>query len=88
MGRKSNRGLFFHIQGSGRLLFSDGEIKRIRFLGSNNKKYTSIGQVLQEKKISKDNISMYSIKDWLYKNKEKAGEIMEQNERYIFLRNI
>ena len=27
---------------------------------------------------------MYSIKDWLYKNKEEALEIMEQNERYIF----
>ena len=38
----------------------NGEIKRIRFLGSNNKKYTSIGQVLlKRKKISKDNISMY-----------------------------
>ena len=76
---------FFHIQGSGRLLFSDGEIKRIRFLVRNNKKYTSIWKVLlKQKKIKKDNISMYSIKDWLYKNKEKAGEIMEQNERYIF----
>ena len=27
---------------------------------------------------------MHSIKDWLYKNKEEALEIMEQNERYIF----
>ena len=27
---------------------------------------------------------MYSIKDWLYKNKDEALEIMEQNERYIF----
>ena len=76
---------FFHIQGSGRLLFPDGEIKRIRFLGSNNKKYTSIGKVLLErKKINKNNISMYSIKEWLYKNKEEAIEIMEQNQRYIF----
>ena len=27
---------------------------------------------------------MYSIKDWLYKNKDLAKEVMEQNERYIF----
>ena len=29
-------------------------------------------------------MSMYSIKDWLYKNKEEALKLMEQNERYIF----
>ena len=27
---------------------------------------------------------MHTIKDWLYKNKEEASEIMEKNERYIF----
>ncbi len=76
---------FLHIQGSGRLKFSDGEVKKIRFLASNNKKYTSIGKVLlKRKKIKKENMSMYSIKDWLYKNKEEAAEMMEKNERYIF----
>ena len=76
---------FLHIQGSGRLRFPNGEIKRVRFSGSNNKKYTSIGKILLKRnKIKKENISMYSIKDWLYKNKEEAIEIMEQNERYIF----
>ena len=76
---------FFHIQGSGRLRFPDGEIKRVRFLGSNNKKYTSIGKILlQRKEIKEENMSMFSIKDWLYKNKNKAKDIMEKNERYIF----
>ena len=76
---------FFHIQGSGRLRFQDGEIKRVRFLGSNNKKYTSIGKILlQRKEIKEENMSMFSIKDWLYKNKKEAKDIMEKNERYIF----
>ena len=76
---------FFHIQGSGRLRFPDGEIKRFKFSGSNNKKYTSIGKILIERnKIKKEDITMYSIKEWLYKNKEEALEIMEKNERYIF----
>ena len=76
---------FFQIQGSGRLRFPNGEIKRVKFSGSNNKKYTSIGKVLLKRnKIKRENISMYSIKDWLYKNKEEALEVMEQNERYIF----
>ncbi len=76
---------FFHIQGSGRLKFPNGEIKRVKFSGSNDKKYTSIGKILLNRnKIKKENMSMYSIKDWLYKNKDEASEIMEQNERYIF----
>ena len=76
---------FFHIQGSGRLRFPNGEIKRVKFSGSNNKKYTSIGKILlKSNKIKKENMSMYSIKDWLYKNKEEALKLMEQNERYIF----
>ncbi|MEC8100498.1 MAG: MltA domain-containing protein [Pseudomonadota bacterium] len=76
---------FLHIQGSGRLRFPNGEIKRVKYSGSNNKKYTSIGKILLNRnKIKKDNMSMYSIKDWLYRNKEEALEIMEQNERYIF----
>ena len=76
---------FFHIQGSGRLRFPNGEIKRVKFSGSNNKKYTSIGKILLKRnKIKKENISMHSIKDWLYKNKDEALEVMEQNERYIF----
>ncbi len=76
---------FFHIQGSGRVRFPDGKIKKVRFLGSNNKKYTSIGKILLErKKIKKENMSMFSIKNWLYQNKVEAKEIMEKNERYIF----
>ena len=76
---------FFHIQGSGRLRFPNGEIKRVKFSGSNNKKYTSIGKILLKRnKIKKEDMSMHSIKDWLYKNKGEALEIMEQNERYIF----
>ena len=76
---------FFQIQGSGRLRFPNGEIKRVKFSGSNHKEYTSIGKILlQRNKIKKDNISMYSIKEWLYKNKDEALEVMEQNERFIF----
>jgi len=78
---------FFHIQGSGRLRFPNGEVKRVKFLGSNNKKYTSIGKLLLErKKIKKENMSMYAIKDWLYQNKVEAVALMEKNERYVFFK--
>ena len=36
----------------------------------------------------KENLDMYKIKDWLYKNRKKARNFMNMNARYIFLKNI
>ena len=35
---------FLHIQGSGRLRYPDGKIKKVRYAGSNERKYTAIGK--------------------------------------------
>ena len=76
---------FLHVQGSGRLKMENGEIIKVRYAGNNNKGYTSIGKVLKdENKITKENISMFTIKNWLYKNKKESRKIMEKNERYIY----
>ena len=76
---------FLQIQGSGRLRFSKDKIIKIRYSGSNGKKYTSIGKILIKKGIfKKEEVTMLSIKNWLYKNPLKARKIMENNERYIF----
>jgi membrane-bound lytic murein transglycosylase A len=76
---------FLHIQGSGRLRFDNGTVKKIRYAGSNNKKYTAIGKVLIEQgAIKKNKVSMFSIKKWLYQNQKKARQIMEKNNRYIY----
>ncbi len=80
---------FFHIQGSGRLRFPNGEIKRVKFSGSNNKKYTSIGKILLKRnKIKKENISMHSIKDWLYKNKDEALKLWNKMKDISSLKNM
>ena len=76
---------FLHVQGSGRLRFKNGAVIKVRYSGNNNKKYTSIGKVLLDsKKIKKENISMFTIKNWLYENKKEARKVMEKNERYIY----
>ena len=76
---------FLHIQGSGRLKLENGEVIKVRYSGNNNKKYTSIGKyLLEEGAIRKENMSMFSIKNWLKKNKKEARKVMEINERYIF----
>ena len=76
---------FLQIQGSGRLRFNDGEVIKVRFAGSNEKKYSSIGKILIEKgAMKKKEVSMLKIKEWLYNNKSIARKIMEKNERYIY----
>ncbi len=76
---------FLQVQGSGRLKFKNGDIKRVRYAGSNEKEYTSIGSVLISRGIlKKTDISMYSIKEWLYNNPKLARYIMEKNDRFIY----
>lgn len=76
---------FLHVQGSGRLKLDNGTTIKVRYAGNNSKAYTSIGKVLMdENKIKKENISMFTIKNWLYKNYKEARKIMERNERYIY----
>ena len=76
---------FLHIQGSGRLVLDNQKVIKIRFAGSNNKKYTSLGKILIDYGyLNKKDIDMYKIKDWLYKNKKLSREFMNMNQRYIF----
>ena len=76
---------FLHIQGSGRLRYEDGKVIKIRYAGNNKKKYTAIGKILIETgKIKKDKVNMFSIKEWLYKNRKAGKKLMEANERYIY----
>ena len=76
---------FLHIQGSGRLKFSNTEVIKIKYAGNNNKKYKSIGKILIKKGyLKKQEVNMFSIKKWLYDNPNLARKIMEKNKRFIF----
>ena len=77
---------FMHIQGSGLLEFADGTHKRFVYAGKNNFQYNSIGKYLTDNGIiSKTDISMLKIKDWL-KEKEKNFEITYLNKSFIFFK--
>ncbi len=82
--------LFFtEIQGSGRIELDTGEVVRIGYAERNGHPYVPIGRVLKERGIlPEDQISMQSIKEWLWKNPEQAYEVMEQNPSFIFFRVI
>lgn len=76
---------FLHVQGSGRLRFSDGEEVPVRFAGSNGRPYLSIGKYLSGLNIiSPDNVSMQSIRKWLIEHPEEQQRVLHQNSRYIF----
>ncbi len=78
-----------HIQGSGKVKFSDGSIKTIGFAGFNGHNFVGIGSLMiKEKLIPSGDYSMPSIRKWLQKNPQKAKELMWKNPRYIFFRAL
>jgi len=76
---------FLHIQGSGRLLLENNKVIKVRYAGSNEKSYSSLGKILiKHGFIKKEEVDMHKIKNWLYKDKKKSRKFMNMNERYIF----
>ena len=76
---------FLQIQGSGIGILPNKKEVKLAFDGSNNLKYTSIGKFMIKKKIiPSKQVSMHSIKNWLYKNPNMTESILNQNKRYIF----
>lgn len=80
---------FLHIQGSGRVRFADGETMRVGYAAKNGRPFVAVGKTLLESgELSKDNVSMQSIRDWLRANPDRAKEIMYKNPSYIFYREV
>jgi membrane-bound lytic murein transglycosylase A len=76
---------FLHLQGSGKILLTDGSVLNVHYAGTNGSPYRSIGRYLiEEEKIPAGVMSMDSIKKYLNEHPEKVGEILDLNERYVF----
>lgn len=82
---------FTHIQGSARLSLPDGSVARVGFAEKNGRPYTAIGKVLIERgALSRETVSMASIRDWLAANPDEMQSILEANQSYVFFtrRNV
>jgi membrane-bound lytic murein transglycosylase A len=80
---------FLHIQGSGRIVFDNGEMIKIGFADQNGHPYNSIGKLLvQRGELTLENASMQGIKQWGQKNPRKLPELLQQNARYVFFREL
>src|SRR5262249_30276984 len=76
---------FLQIQGSGRAQFDSGETARIGYAGDNGRPYTAIGRTLvKEGALKLEDVSLASIKGWLKAHPERARDVMETNQSFIF----
>jgi len=79
--------LFAQIQGSARIRLEDGTILRVNYDSHNGWPYMPVGRVLVDNKIlTKDQVSMQSIRDWMEANPDLAKDVRRQNKSYVFFR--
>jgi membrane-bound lytic murein transglycosylase A len=77
------------VQGSGRIQLDEGGVLRIGFAGHNGLPYRSIGRVLIERgELTADRASMQGIKGWAQNNPGRLTELLNQNPRYVFFREM
>ena len=80
---------FLQVQGSGRIALNEGGVMRIGFAEHNGHPYRSIGRVLIERgELTAERASMQGIKAWARANPGKLGELLNQNPRYVFFREL
>ncbi|MBX9894932.1 MAG: MltA domain-containing protein [Nitrosomonas sp.] len=80
---------FLHVQGSGRIVFDNGEVMKVGFADQNGYPYNSIGKLLVERgELPLEKASMQGIKQWGQQNPRKLPELLQQNARYVFFREL
>ena len=78
---------FLQIQGSGQIQMDDGSILKVGFDGQNGHKYYAIGAALvQQGELTREQVSMQSIRAWLKTHPERQNEIMNLNPSYVFFK--
>ena len=83
-------GVFFlQIQGSGRVRLEDGVMRRVAYAGQNGRDYTAVGRILvQDGALEKSQLSLQSIRSWMNAHPAKAREVMEQDQSYVFFKEL
>lgn len=80
---------FLHIQGSGRVQFSDGSIMRVGYDGQNGHPYTGIGTVMLERGLlAPGQATMQGMIAWARANPEQAKTLFRENASFIFFREL
>jgi membrane-bound lytic murein transglycosylase A len=78
---------FLQIQGSGRVVFENGNTMRIAYGGENGQPYTAIGRTLiADGSLTREEVSLQTIRAWLAAHPDRAQAVMETDKSYIFFR--
>ena len=81
--------LFMQIQGSARIKLEDGSTVRLNYDAHNGQAYTPVGRILIERNIvTREDMSMQRIRDYMAGNPEAAKELRRQNKSYVFFREV
>ncbi|MEO0636939.1 MAG: MltA domain-containing protein [Pseudomonadota bacterium] len=76
---------FIHIQGSARLLLTDGMQMRVTYAAKSGHDYSSIGKALHGAgELAADDLTMVSLRRWFQENPERRTEFTWRNRSYIF----
>ncbi len=75
------------VQGSGKVDLGDGNILSVLYDGANGRPYKSIGRYLIDTgAMTKENMSMQAIREYLRTHPEKLRGILNENPSYVFFR--
>jgi membrane-bound lytic murein transglycosylase A len=76
---------FLHVQGSARLVFPDGSRAMAAYAGQNGHVYRAIGRdLIARGALTRETVSMQSIRAWLEANPRDAASTMQKNPSYVF----
>jgi membrane-bound lytic murein transglycosylase A len=76
---------FLHVQGSGLVELPDGSITAVGYADQNGHPYQSIGRVLvQMGELQKEDVTLFTIRDWLKAHPSRASEVFDKNPSYVF----
>ncbi|AXX93516.1 peptidoglycan N-acetylmuramoylhydrolase [Malaciobacter molluscorum LMG 25693] len=76
-----------HIQGSGKVKLTNGDIINVGYANQNGRRYTSVGKYMLKKGYLKpNNASIQGMKAFFDKNPDKVDDILNHNESYVFFR--
>jgi membrane-bound lytic murein transglycosylase A len=80
---------FVQVQGSGVVEMDDGRVLRIGYAGQNGHPYYAIGRELVTRgQMTKEQVSLQTIRAWLEENPDQALEIMNTNKSYVFFKTL
>ncbi len=78
---------FLQIQGSGRLILSNGTVKYIGYAGKNGRQYISLGKYLiKQGYITKEQATLDGIINYLNNHPQLVPDILYVNPSYVFFR--